>query len=384
MKAHIYDPESLRAITPASVAAYISAQGWDRVEKYGEHSDVFALSGQGEIIVPGVSDLGDYPSVISAIIERLAEVEVRDELQIYGDLAVADTDVIRVRSPHADDDGSIGVDAGVDLITQARDLLLSAACSAHDARAMYRAGKNKEASAFMDGVRLGQTERGSYVVTLLTPVPLALEDSPQQAFWPAMAEEPYERRVTRVLANALTEARQAVESAVRGEGLSAFRRAIPRGVSANLCEALAGLIESTGDADISITWALTRPAPEKRRAIRFAKDQGPVLREAARLFRSAEPKIDENFEAFVVKLDRGEEEPEGRVTLRSIVDGQILSVRAELPENLYVIAVTAHRERSSVLVNGDLVKRGSRWWLDKPRALVLADLEQEDDEQQTT
>ena len=152
MKAIIQDNEALAAISPAALSAYIRAEGWARTESFGEHSDVYVRDGAGELVVPGTSQLSDYTLVLSEILQRLAKFENRDEIALYRDLVVSDKDVIRVRAPQADDDGSIKIEAGVELVLHARDLLLSAACSAREPRAMYRAGKIKDATLYMNRV----------------------------------------------------------------------------------------------------------------------------------------------------------------------------------------------------------------------------------------
>ena len=48
-------------------------------------------------------------------------------------------------------------------------MLLAAACAARNPQPFYRAGSNKEAMDYMRRVKLGQTEHGSFVVTLLCP-----------------------------------------------------------------------------------------------------------------------------------------------------------------------------------------------------------------------
>ena len=127
---------------------------------------------------------------------------------MYRDLATSDRDVIRVGAPEAEDDGSVHIEAGVELVVHARDLVLSAACSAWDPRPTYRAGKVRRADEYMNRVRMGQTEQGSFVVTLLAPVPPAIE---QTQLWPSESEEPYERLVTRRLAGGLDAAAAAIE-----------------------------------------------------------------------------------------------------------------------------------------------------------------------------
>lgn len=376
MKAEIVDPVALAAIGPSALASYIRGEGWIRTEQFGESSDVYELDGRAELIVPRTDTLVDYPRVVSDLITRLADYEGRDQLQVYKDLVGAERDVVRVRAPEAEDDGSVRVDHGVEIVLQARDMLLSAACSASDPRASYRAGKVKDASSYMDRVRLGQTEQGSFIVTLLAPVPPSLVPD-QFDLWPAETSEPYERLVTRRLADGLAAARLAAEKVVQGGNLAAFEAAIPRGVSANLCEALSKLIVLGEGLEVSVTWAKTRPTPETRRTVEFTKPYAEILSEAARLFRSQEPRPDERLEGFVVKLDRGPDIKEGKVTLRALLDGNAVSIKAELEPNLYSIALAAHEQQKPLAIVGDLKRVGQRWHLNSPRNLVV--LEEPDD-----
>ena len=49
-------------------------------------------------------------------------------------------------------------------------MVLAAACSLREPRPVYGARNDREANEFMRRVRLGQTEVGSFVVTILSPV----------------------------------------------------------------------------------------------------------------------------------------------------------------------------------------------------------------------
>ena len=377
MKARIIDGAALRAVSPQSLRAYAQAEGWTATEAYGDHSQVFVKPGAGEAIIPGTTALGDYASVVAQLIAVFARAETRDELQVYRDLSVADRDVVRVRSPQADDAGSVLIEAGVDLVVYSRDLVLSAACSAWSPRATYRAGKIKQADDYMSRVRLGQTEHGSFVVTLLAPVPPSLE--PQGALWPDEADEPYERRVTRRLASGLDAAAAAIEKQnLGGAGISVFEDAVQRGVSANLCEAAAYLSEQGAGVEVSITWARTRPTPRARWVRSFTRAEGEMLAEVARIFHEKQPRPDEQVEGVVVKLAREKGEAEGRVTLRARIDDQWTSVQTTLQPDLYELANQAHVARAPVVISGTLERVKQRWHLTSPTSLRRVDKDGDD------
>jgi hypothetical protein len=378
MKTQIVDAEALRAITPAAISAFARAEGWIRVEPFGQHSDVYGSKSGAEIILPRTDRLGDYPTVVSDLISIFANATERDELSVYRDLTGADRDVIRVRCFTGVDDGSVELDTGVKIVSQSRDMLLAAACAAKQPQPLFRAGSNKDASDYMRRVRLGQTEHGSFVVTLLAPVPPALQAQgvldPQ---WVSMAEEPYDRQVTRKLVQALEASREAAENVAAGAGMKAFEEAVEYGVSANLCEALSEMIVQSNGLDVSLTWARTRPTPEPLRRIQFSVADAEILKEAARTFRARHPIHNVSLYGTVHKLKRDQDDVEGHVTLKAVIEDKLQSVSAILDQANYSEAVKAHDEKSHVLVKGDLERVGQRWQL--TNAGIIARLAESED-----
>ncbi len=361
MKAEILDADALRGISPGALAAFARGEGWMKTETYGAHADVYTAPGKPEIILPRTVRLGDYATVVSKLIGVFAALNDRDELATYRDLVGADRDVVRVRALGGEGDGAIALDAGVEIVTQARQMLLAAACAVHAPQALYRAGANREASDYMRRVKLGQTEQGSFVVTLLAPAPPLLQPRLEPT-WANLDDEPMERRVTRGLMTALEAARAAAELALSGNA-AAFQEAVMSGVSANLCEAVGGLIEQSNGLDISLTWAKTRPTPEVKRTVGFSKNDAEILKEAARVFRERQPKPDVKLVGTVLKLKRDLDDIEGLVTFKVVVDGKYQSVSAVLDQSNYSIAVRAHDAKAELIVNGDLERVGQRWQL---------------------
>jgi hypothetical protein len=380
MKTRILDEAALGAITPAALRAYVTYEGWRKLEPFGQYSEVYAHADQRvrkEIILPFTTDIADYASSVSGVIQTLSGVENRDEIAIYNDLTRADRDVVRVRAPGADDDGSISIDPGVELVQHARGLLASAACAAREPRRAFHIGKIHSVEEYMRRVRLGQTEHGSFVVTLLAPVPPVLVDM-QRDLWPELASEPFDRQVTRVLTQALRSVQGAIEASNRGDGLAAFTEAVSAGVSANLCEAIAAIVEQADGIDLSVTWARTRPAPVAADQIAFSRSDGEILREAARQFRLLEPLRDERLLGYVTVLRRPEAAPDGRIKIHALIDGRVKSVSTTLSPEDYAIASRANLTRQPISVTGDLERKGQRWTLVEPRDLQIIDDSPED------
>ena len=367
MKASIWDREALVAVSPAALSAYARVEGWDKVETYGEHSDVYAAAGLPEIILPRTQRLGDYANVVSQLIGIFAQVAGMDEPSLYRDLVTADRDVIRVRAG-GEDDGAVALSDGVRLVSGAHDMLLSAACSLSNPRPLYRAGAIRSANDYMRRVCLGQTEQGSFTISLLTPV---IPPPTQLPLIPGCGDsDPIERRITVRLSDALNATREATEKTVAG-GNGAFSDAVFRGTSANLCEALVQLIEPFPTLDVSLSWARTRPRERARDVILFSSGDAPILREAAREFRNREPRPDVRLFGFVHRLRRGESQTDGTVALRSDIDGEARSVSAVLNSADYGRAVEAHRDNAAVIATGDLQRVDQRWSLLNPRIVSV-------------
>ena len=369
MKATIEDRDALLAVSPAALSAYARSEGWAKAEPYGDFSDVYAADGLPEIILPRTEHLGDYANVVSTVLGIFARAAGVDELALYRDLVNADRDVIRMRASESDD-GTVAMNEGVDFVRGASDVILAAACSYYNPQPLFRAGANREARAYLRQMRLGQTEQGSFVVTLLSPVvpppmQLTFNLSPDE-----LPDDAVERRITRHLASSLSATRQAIEGTVGGEA-DAFAEVVEKGVSANLCEALDTMIMPFSTTDVSFVWARTRPMAKAREAIRFSNDDAPILREAARAFRQRGPRHDESLVGFVNILNRTEDQEEGKIRLKAEIDGQMQSVNAVLEQSEYARAIKAHAEQATVIAEGDLERVGQRWNLRNARIKAI-------------
>lgn len=397
MRASIIDHGALVAVTPTALSAYASVAGWTKGETYGENSDLYVAESLPEIILPRTQQLGDYANVVSQLIGIFAEAVGKDELSLYRELVTADRDTIRVRAygDGVEWDGSVAVDHGLALMNGARDMLLAAACSLVRPRAFYRPKANKFANRYLDRVRLGQTEQGSFVVTLLSPaVPLRTQQTLDMTF----DDDPLERRVTKRLAQALTAVRETTKN-TGSRDTTAVSESVGRGVSVNLCKALGQLIEPFPKLDIGVVWARTRPMKKVQEVFHFTSADAPILNETTRALRGrgvrfigkAQEAIDfaaadapasnetvrelrgQKREArlfgFVRRPGPGRKEPKGTILLRTLIDGQDnpVTVNAVLQQSDYLNAIRAFETNALLVVEGNIERVGDGWRLSNPK-----------------
>ena len=374
----VHEADALRAISPASFSAYARCKGWEKAERYGDYSDVYAAAGLPEIVLPRTRRLADYADVASRLVRIFAREAGADELELLRELTTADRDAIRVRASS----DTVAVDDGLALIAGAKGMILAAARSLFEPAATYRGRPPKEVSDYLERVQLAGMEQGSFVVTLLPPaVPSAVEgvaERSRREYIPhlapvndesggALEDEPIERQTTRRLADALGATRQAMVDAMGGDG-DGFGDAISSGASANLCDALADMTAPFEALDVSLTWALTRP-PRNTDAMsrfEFTKDDSGILREAARVLRERRVEAGVRLTATIEGLKRQGSE----LTLKTQLDGGTRSVVARVTKADYERAIDFHKDNAKVELTGDLERLGGRCRLLKSRIVT--------------
>jgi len=366
MNANITDAVALSALRPLEAISYLRSRGWMLAdERPGVWSRWYGVDQEGEkfeATVPLNQQFRDFAARASELLRVLELFEGRSQLQIFRDLLVTGADVIRVRLPDVEfADASVPLDEGATFVQKTREMVLAAACAALLPRPYYPSRKPAQAVDYIRRARLGQTEPGSFVLTIISPVSPSLTGASGQLF---DLGEPYERRVTHTLAVALNSVRMAAEDAATTGRVESFLQAVPHGVSANLCDALSGMglfAERDYALDIQVSWSRTRPiAPEANvpSSILLSKDALPVIREAAVLLKESSPREEFEVRGFVTKLEKPEHADTGKITISATIDDQPRKVVVELRGDDYHRAIKAHDQELPVRCCGVLSREG--------------------------
>jgi hypothetical protein len=372
MKASIRDNDALCSVLPLNTAAYLRTRGWVEVKREQHRYSLWNRKddrGIFEALLPLEHQFRDYQARIAEILSTLEVVEERSQIEILRDMMTTSSDVIRIRTEHDSKEDSVSLESGVALVKNARDLLLAAACSTVVLRTYFPTRKPDEALKYLANLRMGQTERGSFVITLLSPVTPDLQ-APE---YPD-STDPFERRVTKTLMRALAALRDAAEQSAATGNIKPFETAMSLGASVNLCDALANLQEEAkaDTLDIGISWAPVRAVHEStvQSRVTITKDAVPVMREASRFFKSVATQEGVSLRGFITELHR-EPQGEGSVLIAGIVEGALRNVRVTLPSSDYDRAILAHRDMIPVRCEGDLVKDGRGYKLRNPRGFAV-------------
>ena len=364
MKAGTYSADELRAVSVSEITSYLARHGWSAAAHDSEFADIWhreALENSPEVLVPTRADLTDYALRVGDLLRTLETWESRSPLDILRDWALASADVIRLRRPTQDSmDESIVLHDGAALINQAMSLMTAAACAVIAPHAVVPSRRPPQALDYLRRVRMGQTEKGSYVLTIVSKVtPLLTPGAPGLL---EFMDEPFPRRVTRMLVRSLEALNWASEQTQATGDFSSFTDRIDDGVSANLCDAIRGMVsreDFEAEIGVLVTWSSAPPSPPGGSpAFQFKPSQAPLLLEASEHLRRWEPQQGALITGVIVGLHRQEGQWDGRVTVACVIEGSVRQLQVPLPGADYQLAVDAHGDQKQVIFRADIQRLG--------------------------
>ena len=342
MRGRILDQQALERVRPEDLKTYAERESWVWSRHYGKFADVYEKEEGDPIVIPHTSKPSDYLVLVERLISYWGRLRDGNPLAVYEDIIRPAQDRICVRAIDADE-RSIPIDAGLALVEQAREMLKSAVCS------IQRAGpKDRTIIDYMKHVRLGQTEQGSFVVTLITPAPNTFQSG-------LLDDEPMEFKVTQRLVEALEASRKAADVA-DSDRTEAFQEAVSQGVNADLCDAISTLTETSTQIDISVRWARTRAKRPPSSPIAFTSKDSSIFKEAAENLRKRPNKENVTLQGRVRQLTRKDDKNLAKfsVIINVDSDNRPQSVSADLDKDNHSLAIKAYESQELVTITGNL------------------------------
>ena len=347
-------PASLvRLVTPRAVRVYAEGMGWQRVEGVNGKIAVYKNpdSPLRQLIVPLDQQYDDYDVRTSEAIQRLADFEKRPANEILNHLLLPPADLLMFREVSTDAEaGDIPLDRAVRMIDGTRKVLLSVAHSVLVPQPYHPRMSRSEAEDFVSRCRLGQSDRGSFVLTVACPLDLNADLLGPKG-------EPFSRRVTSLLMQSLGELAQAADRMQIDDLTDTSRHP---GISANLCESLL-LLRPTGERsylNITASWsrALLPDNHELKREVQLRQVVFDVAEVLAPRLRSVPERQIDRFFGFVGELrgqpSRDDPRPSGEVRFTLFDQGEEIRAKADLNAKDYALAARAH------LTNGVIIFKG--------------------------
>jgi hypothetical protein len=368
VRASVSDREQLQSLDLVEIASYLQAKGWQRTDSGYERAVCWSFETKAgevlDVLVPTDATVGDFVLRMSELLQALEQVEQRSQMEILSDIQYARSDVVRLRQAEEENAvGGIPLVDGEKLIGEAVTLMTAAACAAIYPGRVMSAKQASQASEYLQHVKMGQTERGSFVLTIVSPLVPLITPGVHPLF--DSVDEPFPRKVTKTLAEALGATRMAITKVQSSGQFEIFEEAVGHGVSANFCEAISGLLAAagqTGRIGVDVAWAPTLPSnvPELR-PIEFAYEEVSVLNRAARFLRELSPGEGVPIAGVVIRLAREQDAEDGTATILGVVGGAIRRIAVPLRAADYEMAIDAHRDKKGIRCLADIKQIGRKY-----------------------
>ncbi len=347
-------------VKPRSARDYAAANHWVRQsDNYGGlaifNHRTLPLT---QLLTPIESDAVDYPKLMLAAAEKMADLESRAIIEVVNDMLNPDADVVRYRIADPSISSDLSLMRGIEVLEGAKRSLLAAAHSILSPQAYHPRLSRTEAKAFVDQCRLKQTEHGSFVVAIACPLNAVDADGLLDGI----------DSFTRLTTSTLMQSLQRIESRIDADDEQSLTDTIDGQIplSANLCDALSRLEPPThqGTLEISTSWASTKPNLQNpgRMSVKFPDDYFSVIRDVGKRLR---PGHEAEVASFVGQVEtlNGNLNTDGRrhgeVVLELLFENELVRARVELSPDQYADADKAHMSGSPVILKGEL-HRGRR------------------------
>ncbi|MCY4304683.1 MAG: hypothetical protein OXC62_07910 [Aestuariivita sp.] len=380
------DVDVAKIINPSHAKAYLNRNNWHKIGvSYNETLEIYESEIDKNAIayLPISKKYADYITRILQLAKTISDVEDRHLSFILKDLSLAGMDLIRIRAPYQSEDHSILFEEGVAFFQETLKLMTNIAYSKfHPGKEKSSVKNSARMKRWRKEIRLGQTEPGSFIINVLVPMSFSNQGSLIDV---KPRSEPHNRLATRQLVSGLYASKEAITLISKGKDVAVFEEKMDKGINADLCESMVKLIETGHGLDISVSWALTIPLPEKQKTSQstttFTQSDAGIFKEAVKVLEnkqkcSIQPDFsNKRIEGYVYELNRDKSATKGSVKISSVINKKPCAITASFSEKDYSQITRAHDKKLIISVEGNLHKEKQGWNLYNPRNLdVFGDL----------
>lgn len=345
--------------TPEQIEVYLSAQGWAELER-GRAASLWKDAGTDtSVVVPQILDAPDYMKRVGILIDTLSAQEKSDRESLLTDIGLVYFDVVPFSVEPAESfSGSVPLQAGVDFYNAVRRNVVSAAAATIRRASSYGRAIPKAAPSHAKKVHLGQTERGSYVVPVLSRAsfgPVEVPKVPSDRLDLDVEESLFDRRVLVTLARSLETVHEIVVSSSKEPTANTLFDAVREGVSRDLCLGILQSISSddVGSMRVRFQWSVASPAPARTPDVEFPKESHAAISRLADRLEKLDPPSEQVLYGAITRLTHEPGEPEGRVGMQTMIGRKQRTIWMTLDQEQYRIARECHDQRM-VIVRGKL------------------------------
>ena len=344
------------------------------------------------LLIPLDASRPDYPELMADALRALSSHPVRASSLVLQQLAPTPGDEVRFCKEVATVRGSIPWTLGEELFRSAGSALKASAKATIERRPNFGNANYFIANDFMQAVRMGQTQIGSFVVTAYTPPDREFfeKESQKKEVLRGGTGAHTGRDVVALMRDVLSITREALDEADRTDRIEQFDEAVQYGLSKEMASALGGLVNQSDGAAVSIDlgrtvdrgsterpdqsalYELSELAPSRRAArteVEFFPQDYPILQKV--VLRLGSPvEVEEVTVTGTVEVLTRQVGKLGVIVLNVRSGSPASKMRVQLPIREYEAALEAHRRERIVRLSGRQERQGNYFWLREPSRLM--------------
>lgn len=344
--------------------SYLKAYGWSS-NPPGPGGTLW-MKGESLIGVPHEPD----DVLVTSVLSRLARAERRDVKATADAVRHVRFDVTHLRAINdlriVD---KIPLETATKLIGSARTMLRATATTARWERAHIGGSYSRIGDQVIREAFMGHTERGSFIIPVLVPIPEpeqpdpgqpTLYDEQEEPVLHNAAPEPFERRVVRTFAQSMQAVHDLVVEPDRAPNADSMHELVYRGVSREFCAALVNVLDegAIGEFETTVSWSPVAPGPDTMpRQVSISAEAADLVRSVAERLRQQRTPSKQVFSGTIVQFrHENRDDPYGEIAVSTMRRGRQSEVRVRLPLDEYRVAWDWHNAGRAVLVEG-LIRR---------------------------
>lgn len=254
MKVDIRDPVVLGSVLPASLTVYLSTSGWTQAHK-SDSAGIWTYPAEPdvhEVLLPLDSSASGYAQRVRELLSELEATEGRSQLEILQDVRSSDCDVVRFgpATGYAAEHPTLGT--SLSIRENVREILGVIAQAAIEPQPWFGKRRSKEVSDYLSSLELGFLEEPGWVC-VMSRLDASLFAGVEDEF------VPFPRNVSLRLRDALDQLGQLLAEKPPDPATDWLSSSLAHGLSANVCESIADLIQPQhlGISAIQVTLRLS-------------------------------------------------------------------------------------------------------------------------------
>lgn len=231
-------------LNPLSVSKYLDETGWKifpfkrtdiKVYQYKKDNNFYQVN------IPLEKSLADYKHAMYDAVEKIAVIEDKSIEQVMLYLLNPNTDIIKIRLDKKEiEAGNILFDDAIKLYDNAKKLLAATASDIINPKKIHYGRFDVPVQKFLNQCRFGQTEIGSYVVSVVCPFAEMSDKDEYHQLSIFSEEEQCAKSLTRQVTNQLMYNIATIKNNIDNGNLESLSNGQNR-ISSNFFEALNGL-----------------------------------------------------------------------------------------------------------------------------------------------